>query len=125
MQNKKSNGIICSKMITAPNVLPIVTSAETNYLAFAIPSIDYHIELYGYLQTKIGKHHIDECDSYIAQCSQYDRSMHEKIDNSYQNHRYRTLPTYIRNAIDHPDSGRNYTEEELKTSIELLIELCR
>lgn len=66
-----------------------------------------------------------ECDSYIAQCSQYDRSKHEKIDNSYQNHHYRTLPTYIRNAIDYRDSRRNFTEAELKVSIELLIELCR
>lgn len=32
---------------------------------------------------------------------------------------------YIRNAIDHPDSGNIYTKEELRTSIEFLIELCK
>ena len=38
---------------------------------------------------------------------------------------YQTLPTYIRNAIDHPDSGNTFTDEELNISIELLVELCR
>jgi hypothetical protein len=37
----------------------------------------------------------------------------------------RTLPTYIRNFIHHPENDKNikYTEEELKTSIEKLIPL--
>lgn len=38
---------------------------------------------------------------------------------------YQTLPTFIRNSIDHPDSGYSYTENELRKSIELLIKLCR
>lgn len=118
------NGTVRSKRITAPNVLPSVTAAETNYLAFGVPSVDYHIELYGWLQNKTSNHSIGACDSYIASCAQYDRTRHEKIDH-YNSHRYLTLPTYIRNAIDHPDSSRRYTEEELKISIELLIELCR
>lgn len=119
------SGKIKSKHITAPSVLPSVTAAETNYLAFGVPSIDYHIELYGYLQTKTGNHSIEGCDRYISQQPQYNSIQHEKIDNSHPGHSYITLPTYIRNAIDHPDSGRTYKEEELKTSIELLIELCK
>lgn len=120
------NGIINARKITAPNVLPIITSAETNYLAFGVPSIDYHIELYGYLQTKTGFHRIEDCDGYIAgRIPIYDVAKHQKIDNSYPPHHYQTLPTYIRNAIDHPDSGRTYSEEELEESIRLLIELCK
>ncbi len=119
------NGTVSSKKITAPNVLPTITAAETNYLAFGVPSTDYHIALYAYLQTKTGKHSISACDQYIAQQPQYDDSKHEKIDNSYPGHNYQTLPTYIRNAIDHPDNPRPYTDEELRTSIELLIKLCR
>lgn len=46
------NGSIHSKNITAPTILPTITSAETNYLAFGILSVDYHIELYGYLQKR-------------------------------------------------------------------------
>ena len=89
-----------------------------------VPCSHYHIELYGYLQTKTNNHKIVYCDSYIASQQQYDPAKHAKPD-SYQGRSYQTLPTYIRNAIDHPDSGRIYTEEKLKESIELLIELCR
>ena len=119
------NGTITSKKITAPNVLPYISAAETNYIAFNILSIDYHIELYGYLQIKSGKNNIQDCDTYIAsQTNYYDKTKHQKLDN-YKNHNYQTLPTYIRNAIDHPDSGRKYTKNELRLSIELLINLCK
>lgn len=124
------NGSIHSKSITAPTVLPTITSAETNYLAFGILSTDYHIELYGYLQNKTGKLTVKSCDDYIiAQSKFFNPTLHTK-ESSFMNQwgkttNYRTLPTYIRNLIDHPNSDRNYTQEELKCSIELLIELCR
>lgn len=118
------NGKINAREITAPNVLPSITTAETNYLAFGVPSIDYHIELYGCLQTKTGRHRIEDCDSYIASQPQYDAAKHKRLD-SFGSHHYQTLPTYIRNAIDHPDSGRTYTEDEFEESIKLLIELCK
>lgn len=41
------------------------------------------------------------------------------------NTNYETLPTYVRNAIDHPDPAHRFTEQELRNSIELLIKLCR
>ena len=119
------NGVIRARKITAPNVLPSITAAETNYLAFGVPTIDYHIELYGFLQTKTGNHSIEACDRYIVrQIPTYDVAKHQRLD-SYKSSNYQTLPTYIRNAIDHPDSGRKYTEEELEESIKLLIELCK
>lgn len=124
------HGTIQPKRITAPSVLPTVTSAETNYLAFGILSVDYHIELYGYLQNKTNSLSVKSCDDYIAaQTTLYNPAMHAKAS-AFTNQRgqttnYQTLPTYIRNQIDHPDPNRSYTKEELKTSIELLIELCR
>lgn len=124
------NGTINAKNITAPTILPTITSAETNYLAFGILSVDYHIELYGYLQNKTGNLTVKSCDDYIAtQTSFFTPSLHAKAS-SFTNQKgqttnYQTLSTYIRNLIDHPDSSRNYTQEELKCSIELLIELCR
>ena len=59
------NGSIHSKNITAPTILPTITSAETNYLAFGILSVDYHIELYGHLQNKTGNLSVKSCDDYI------------------------------------------------------------
>ena len=124
------NGTIHSKNITAPTILPTITSAELNYLAFGVLSVDYHIELYGHLQNKTGNYTVKSCDDYIiAQTAFFNTALRTK-KSSFTNQRgqttnYQTLPTYIRNLINHPDPTRNYTQEELKSSIELLIALCR
>lgn len=122
------------KKITAPLVLPTVTSAELNYVAFDIISNDYHIELYGHLQNKIAQSRgvpecsVKACDTYITQQSDYNSALHHKPSIHVTTHGttpYDTLSTYIRNAIDHPEPTRTFTPEELRTSIELLIKLCR
>ena len=122
LQNNGTD-IVASK-IDVPQILPIITAAETNYIAFKIASSDYHILLYGYLHTKIceGKN-IKEFDDYITQQPEYDSNKHEK---TYIHKRttYKSLPTYIRNAIDHPDNQYNFSEDELIISIELLQKLC-
>lgn len=117
-------GAISVKKIDAPSVLPIITSAETNYLAFDIVSNDYHIELYGWLQQKESKNTVKSCDTFIKNHSLYNSTIHSKAS-SYKTMTYDTISTFIRNAIDHPDPSRTYTEEELRTSIELLIQQCR
>lgn len=117
------DGVIKADRITAPNILPTITFAETNYLAFKMPSTDYHIQLYGYLQEKENKHTILDCDKFIRASSLYNAAKHEKLS-THGTTQYYTLPTYIRNAINHPDNGNIYTAEELETSIEFLIELC-
>lgn len=119
---KDDNGTIVPSR-TNDRVLPTLTASEVNYLAFDIASVDYHIALYGRLQLMEQKHRIAACDTFIAQHQDYDPTIHEKIDNS-QYGNYLTLPTYIRNAIDHPDSGRQYTPEDLHKSIQLLRKLC-
>lgn len=121
---EEDNGVVKAKKIDSPTVLPSVTSAETNYLAFDIISNDYHIELYGWLQDKESKNSVKCCDDYIKSHSLFDSSKHYK-SSIFGRTTYETLPTYIRNAIHHPDSGSVYTEAEMRTSIELLIELCR
>lgn len=126
---QNNNGKIEAKSIKSPGVLPQITAAETNYLAFHIPTIDYHIELYGWLQRKNGDLNVKRCDDYIKNHHYYVKSRHHKsssfIDKNNKTIHYETLPTYIRNAIDHPDPQRPFTEEQLKISIELLIKLCR
>lgn len=107
----------------ASSVFPMTTSAEANYRAFDLPTIDYHIELYGWLQDKESKQTVKGCDDFIATHSLYDSVLHAK-PSSFGETAYRTLPTYVRNAIHHPDSGNTYTEEELRISIDLLTKLC-
>ena len=126
----EEGGTIHARRVTAPSVLPSVTAAETNYLAFGVLSSDYHIELYGYLQRKTGNETVKSCDDYISSQTQiYDQNIHSKssqfTDKWNRTTYYATLPTYIRNQIDHPNPIPHYSENELKLSTELLIKLCQ
>lgn len=117
------NGKINNKKITGPFILPKITSAEVNYEAFHIASKDYHNQLYAYLQKLKNVTSVKKTDDVILQSDFYKNEIHSK-DSSYRNIHYKTLPTYIRNAIDHPDNGNGFTDDELEKSIELLKEIC-
>ena len=121
---KEESWSIQQRKIDAPSILSTITSAETNYLAFDIVSNDYHIELYWYLQNKESKNTVKSCDNFIKGSPLYNNTKHSK-PSLYSTTNYETLPTYIRNAIDHPSTTWDFTEEELRLSIELLIELCK
>ena len=133
LQNSGSSSVVFSA--SRPFVLPTITSAEINYNAFNIISNDYHIELYGYLQNKVAVLNnksdctVKECDNYILNSKWYDSTKHYKnyvyINSNGKKYEYDTLPSYIRNCIDHPDSSKVFTQEELRISIELLIKICR
>jgi predicted ATP-binding protein involved in virulence len=120
---KDNLGVIENHNIIAPSTLPSITSAETNFLAFNVVSNDYHIELYGYLQQKENKLTVKSCDEFIKNHLEYNPTLHSK-PSSFSTTNYETLSTYIRNAIDHPEPSKIYSNDELKTSIELLIKLC-
>lgn len=115
---------IKAKNIDSPTVLPSITSAETNFLAFDLVSNDYHIELYGWLQDKKSKNTVKSCDDFIIEQQQYNPTIHSK-QSRFNSTVYNSLPTYIRNSIHHPDSGNSFTHDELRTSINLLIKLCK
>ena len=103
-------------------VLPTATAAEINYLAFGVHTVDYHIALYGDFQLQTGKSAIAAADTEIESQPEYVPAQHEKIDTYGPG--YKTLPTYIRNKIDHPDSPRVYTEAEFERSTLLLRSIC-
>jgi AAA15 family ATPase/GTPase len=115
---------IKTRKVDSPSVLPSITSAETNFLAFDLISNDYHIELYGWLQDKESRNSVKSCDDFIIAQQCYNSAIHAK-PSSFGTKNYSSLPTYIRNAIHHPDSGNTFTRAELRTSIKLLIELCK
>ena len=133
-----ANGRVSSHQVNnADRVLPRISSAEINYLAFHLPSVEYHVELYGYLQIKAGlpavgrAFNVTETDNYIKSQAQYIPAQHAKqyvFNRPDGGHTiYDTLCSYIRNCIDHPDPATHPTpsESEMKRSIELLRELCR
>ena len=119
-----SPGSIATRKVDSPYVLPSITNAETSFLAFDLVSNDYHVELFGWLQDKKSKNTVKSCDDFIASQPQYLPAVHAKPSN-FGSISYSTLPTYVRNAIHHPDSGNTFTQSELRTSIELLIDLCK
>ena len=118
---KDNNGTIEKKEVTTPLVLPTLVASEVNFVAFDVPSVDYHIALYGAIQTKYNKHRILDCDQFIqTQCAPYYNSASHGVVTTFGGVTYNTLPTKIRNHIDHPDNPYSFTDEELGTSIVLM-----
>ena len=107
------------------------TWGEINYFAFGVLSVEFHNELYGFLQAKA----IDEDQNNYFE-KKFDQWLIGKgfaADKNYirlkkdrtTDENKRTLPTYIRNLIHHPENDRNkdYTDEELKNSIDRMVKL--
>lgn len=126
---------------TDEGVLPTLTAAETNYLAFGIYSVDYHIQLYGLVTENLGNHrgtHISILGTDNSIRLQPEYLADPTLSKTYSfNDRgnistYQTLPTYIRNCIDHPGSidpntqtVHSYSDTEIARSIEFLRKLIR
>ena len=107
---------------------------EINYYAFGVLSVEFHNELYGFIQAKAiledeKYYKPKDFDEYL-----FDKSTQAiKIDQKYKHLKSdqsvieydTTLPTKIRNIIHHPENTNNtrYTNDELKNSIESLIQL--
>ena len=117
-------------------VLPYVSMNEINYIAFDEPSIEYHIELFGYMQNKLDKN-VRELDEWLktngcnALYDWYNTKTLELMPVQM------TLPYCVRNNIDHPlDDDLNdarkhaafvnnntFTDIQLiKASIEIMID---
>ena len=120
-----NGGVISPKKVTTPIVLPTIIAAEVNYAAFGVPTVDYHIALYGAVQVKYNKQTIADCDSFIESCTPYyDAARHECITtNPNSGRQYKTLPTKVRNSIDHPSTAAVFTTAEMEASINLMREI--
>lgn len=105
---------------------------EINYFAFDVPSIEFHNELYGFLQAKA----IDEKEENYFE-KEFDKWLNSKgikQDKIYKRLKkdgtiedeMKTLPTLIRNIIHHPENKNNsYSREELKESIKSLVNIIK
>ena len=107
------------------------TWGEINWFAYNLSTVDFHNELYGFLQSKA----IDE-DEENSRERHFDQWLNSKgieankqwikeIRGVAQAPQNRTLQTFIRNSIHHPENEHNekYTNEELKLSIQQMIDL--
>lgn len=107
------------------------TWGEINYRAFGLYSNEFHNELYGYIQRhleqqenppgRVGEKAIDRffVDRGIPQDKEWIYSPSNRCED-------RTLPTYVRNSIHHPENNNNrrVTESELRESTELLVRIA-
>lgn len=113
-----ADGIKVDK-ISNGSLLPTVTYAEASYLTFGVLAIEYHAQLFGYLQNRFGLT-VKETDSYIVSSRFYNALIHERT-NTYLHTTYYSLPAYIRNAFDHPYQNEwIYNELDIDESIKLL-----
>lgn len=107
-------------------VLPKVQSSEVNYLAFGLASYDYFLALYCRVQELAQvcgkKNSIKGCDEFIHEHELFDDSMF-KLDD-FVNGQFKTLPTYIRNGLCHPNSARIVDDAEVERCIQFLRKIC-
>ncbi len=108
-----------------------ISYPEVIYTAFGIASPELHIQLYGMLHSLFLEQHPNNraliCfDGYLAGFPDAPRKTWTNIRKGCQ---YITLPTFIRNKIDHPEARDannkkyTYTETELKNSIDWMLSL--
>lgn len=106
------------------------TIGEINYTAFGVNSVEFHNELYGFIQAKAidedEKNYFEKefekwlVDKGVAQ----DKDYHRLLKNGNIQQEQKTLPTLIRNIIHHPENQNNsYTTEEMEESTELLLNI--
>ena len=106
---------------------------EINYFVFGVPSVEFHNELYGYVQSRAidedeNNYHMDKFDAWLE-----NKNLAKDIDYTHLNKdgstkQYKaTLPTYIRNIIHHPENtnNRQFTPDDLGQSTKLLIRVYR
>lgn len=116
------------------------TWGEINYYAYNLPTVEFHNELYGYLQQQVIKR--ENNDRYYKE-RDFDKYIEDLLDNTsgtrkkmriWKDDRFsppqsknRTLQTYVRNCIHHPENTLNkqYDEKDLKKSTEQLICLIK
>lgn len=109
-------------------ILPTMTLAEIKYSIFDLHTTDFHILLYGYIQNNFVRNSkgelIDE-----ANITQTDKWLLNKgaprKKYLYKSNYYETLPTFIRNCIDHPDNQYKFNDQELKESEAFMISLIK
>ena len=103
---------------------------EINYFAFNYPTIEFHDELYGYLQEITEKYKQDEFENWLMeQGISKNKTWTKETKGNPQQPKEVTLPTFIRNKVHHPENetmqDTNFTEDELKDSIRIMIGLIK
>lgn len=124
-----TNGVVVENTGSQFGLFPWSPSwSEINYSAYGLPTIEFHNELYGYIQENQKKYTIDQAETYFASKSIGKTKKWTEIKNGQdQQPQDVTLMTFIRNSIHHPENTKNgtYTPQELQSSIDEMIKLVK
>jgi len=129
------NLFICRSGADGPEISDISTKGffpwsptwgEINYLAYDMPTVELHNELYGRLQEVTGNWRIPDFEDYLEdQGVPRNKTWTRENGGVVGTPSDVTLMTFIRNKIHHPEnatmSTSDYTSEELKNSIVWMI----
>ncbi len=91
-------------------------------------TIEFHDELYGYIQEKTKCYKEKDIDDYLEKQKLEKNKSWTREKNGVAGETYNcTLPVFIRNKIHHPENGTmssiDFTGKELKSSIEDMIRI--
>ncbi len=107
-------------------ILPTLTLGEIKYSIFNLCTVDFHNSLYSYIGNNIViSSRISDIDSFFVTVANCPLKPYHAIDVDGKQHNSQSLPTYIRNCIDHPDDINEYDESNLKESIEFMIKIIK
>ena len=104
------------------------TWGEINYRAFGVYSVEFHNELFGYVQRHLEAQKDDGKPAGTKEIGKFLEQQGVPIDKTWIRTPSRkssdvTLPMFVRNSIHHPENQENdsVTEAELRQSIEYLV----
>ncbi len=107
------------------------TWGEINYFAYDYPTVEFHNELYGYLQEITEKTSCNDLDDYLNSHYQIpkDKKWTPEKNGQPQSPKHVTLMTFIRHKIHHPENktmqSENFDGQKLKESIEKMIKIIK
>ena len=108
------------------SILPTLTLGEIKYSIFNLCTVDFHNLLYAYIGNNIVVSSlISDIDSYLISKDNCPSKLYQATDVNGRQHNSNSLPTFIRNCIDHPDNINKYNDNELKKSIEFMIKIIK
>ncbi len=103
---------------------------EMNFFAYDLPTVEFHNELYGYLQEITKNYNQADFDNFLSNngISKCKKWIPER-DGILQKEQDVTLQTFIRNKIHHPENkimqNENFTLEDLNKSISGMINIIQ
>jgi len=101
-------------------VLPYISADEINFIAFGLPTVEYHNELYGYLYFEYG---IGKSIKAFDNDFFINKHHESKIYPWRGNKNEVSLHTFVRNQIHHPDINNKIDIKNLESSIKRMREI--